>query len=53
MAVLFTGKIGQFFINLLCCLVFWLPGIIHAVYVVMKADADKRHKELLAATRGR
>ena len=30
------GKIAKdFWINILLCILFWLPGIIHALYIVL------------------
>ena len=48
-AVLTTGKIGAFLLNLLLTILVWIPGVIHAVLVTNKYYADKRHKELLKA----
>lgn len=52
-AVLLCGKLIQFVLNLLLCLLFLIPGIIHAILVVNKLYADLRHQELVAAIRGR
>lgn len=49
-AVLTTGKIGAFFLNLVLTILVWIPGVIHAILVTNKYYADKRHKELLKAT---
>lgn len=46
-AVLSCGKIGQFLLNCLLTLFFYIPGVIHAILVVNKYYADKRHKELI------
>lgn len=51
-AVLLCGKPVQFVLSLVLTLCFWLPGAIHAILVVNKLYADRRHRELLAATRG-
>ncbi len=48
-AVLMKGKPIQALLNLLLTLCFWVPGIIHAILVVNKADADKRHREMMRA----
>ncbi|MDZ4784323.1 MAG: YqaE/Pmp3 family membrane protein [Planctomycetia bacterium] len=40
-AVLLCGKPVQFFLNLLLCLLFWAPGMIHAILVVNAHLADK------------
>jgi uncharacterized membrane protein YqaE (UPF0057 family) len=41
-AVLLTGKPVQALLNLLLTLLFWLPGVIHAILVVNEYKADKR-----------
>lgn len=51
LAVLLTGKPIAFVINLLCCLLFWIPGIVHAVWIVTQAETERRHRETLAALR--
>lgn len=48
-AVLLCGKPVQFLLNLLLCLVFWIPGIVHAVLVVNAHLADKRTREIVEA----
>ncbi len=48
-AVLLCGKPLQFLLNLLLCLVFWIPGIVHAVLVVNAHLADKRTREIVEA----
>jgi uncharacterized membrane protein YqaE (UPF0057 family) len=53
LAVLLKGKPVQALLNCLLTLLGWIPGMIHAILVVNKADADKRHRELMRATRGR
>jgi uncharacterized membrane protein YqaE (UPF0057 family) len=45
--VLTTGKIGAFILNLLLTILFWLPGVIHAILITNKYYADMKHKELL------
>ncbi|HEY0030791.1 MAG TPA: YqaE/Pmp3 family membrane protein [Bacteroidia bacterium] len=50
-AVLTTGRIGAFILSLVLTLCFWIPGIIHAILVVNKHYADKRHLELITAMR--
>lgn len=52
LGVLACGKLGQLIINLFFCVIgVWVGGIIHAIYVVNKADQDRRHRELIAAMR--
>lgn len=48
-AVLLKGKPGQAVLNLLLTLCFWFPGVIHALFVVNNAHADKRNKQLIKA----
>jgi uncharacterized membrane protein YqaE (UPF0057 family) len=52
-AVLICGKPIQALINLLLCLLLWVPGVIHALFVAHDYYADQRNKELVAAMRGR
>ena len=51
LAVLLKGKLVQALVNLVLTAFFWVPGVIHAILVINKADADRRHAELLAAAR--
>ncbi|MBT2656629.1 YqaE/Pmp3 family membrane protein [Bacillus sp. ISL-18] len=44
-AVLLVGKPFQAFINLVLCLFFYVPGIIHALFVVNEKKADRRMKK--------
>jgi len=48
-AVLMCGKPFQALLNCVLTLFFYFPGMIHAVLVVNSHNADKRHKEQLAA----
>lgn len=45
-AVLLTGRIGSFFLSLILTLLGYLPGIIHACFVVMDYNNEKRSREL-------
>ncbi|HEX3033021.1 MAG TPA: YqaE/Pmp3 family membrane protein [Bacillota bacterium] len=47
LAVLLVGKPIQALLNLVLSLIFWLPGVIHAILVVNEAKADKRAKNQL------
>lgn len=47
LAVLICGKPVQALINLLLCLLLYIPGIIHAVMVVNEYKADRRAERLL------
>ncbi len=49
--MLLKGKPVQALVNLVLTAFFWVPGVIHAILVINKADADRRHAELLAAAR--
>jgi len=53
LAVLSCGKIGTALINFILTLFLYIPGVIHAILVVNKYYADKRHKELIRALRSR
>jgi uncharacterized membrane protein YqaE (UPF0057 family) len=41
-AVLLSGKPFQAIINFFLTLLFWVPGVIHAILVVNERKADKR-----------
>lgn len=43
-AVLFCGKPIQAIINFILTLIFWVPGVIHAILVVHDKKADRRLK---------
>ena len=46
LAVLLTGRIGSFFVSLLLTLLGWLPGVIHAFFVVNDWKQEKRMHHL-------
>lgn len=48
-AILLKGKPIQACINFLLCLLFWIPGVIHAIMVVNNANNAKRHKQTIKA----
>lgn len=50
-AVLLCGKPVQFVLNILLTLLFWVPGMIHAILVVHSHLADKRTARLEKAIR--
>ncbi len=52
-AVLFTGKPVQAFLNLILTLLFWFPGAIHAILVVKDSKDDKRLKKYIRETRNK
>lgn len=46
-AVLLCGKPIQFLLNILLTLLFWIPGIIHALLVVSNHLSDKRTDKIV------
>ena len=48
-AVLFCGKPVQFLLNLILTLLFWIPGMIHAILVVNGFYADRRTERIIRA----
>lgn len=52
-AVLFCGKPVQTVLNFLLTLCFIVPGVVHALLVVNKYYADRRHAELMSAMMAR
>ncbi len=48
-AVLLCGKPIQAVVNLLLTLLFWIPGVIHAMLVVSSHHADKRTDRVIKA----
>ncbi|MCT4573213.1 YqaE/Pmp3 family membrane protein [Bacillus thuringiensis] len=48
-AVLFCGKPFQAIINFILTLIFWVPGVIHAILVVHDKKADRRLKKQIQA----
>jgi len=51
LAVLLCGKPFQFLFNIILTLLFWIPGMIHAILVVNSYLADKRTEKLERAIR--
>jgi uncharacterized membrane protein YqaE (UPF0057 family) len=49
LAVLLCGKPIQFLLNIVLTLLFWIPGMIHAILVVHSHLADKRTKQIVKA----
>lgn len=45
-AVLLTGRLGSFFLSLILTLLGWLPGVIHAFFVVIDYKNEQRMEEL-------
>ena len=48
-AVLLCGKPFQAILNIFLTLAFWVPGAVHALFVVHSHLADKRNRELVNA----
>ncbi len=51
LAVLLVGKPVQALLNVVLTLLFWIPGVIHALMVVNSAQADKRTNKLIKEMR--
>jgi uncharacterized membrane protein YqaE (UPF0057 family) len=51
LAVVMAGKPGQALLNIVLTLIFWIPGMVHALFVVNNFYADKRTKRLETAIR--
>ena len=49
LAVFLCGKPIQGILNIVLTLLGWIPGVIHALFVVSSHLADKRNKELISA----
>ena len=49
LAVLLCGKPIQFILNIILTLFFWIPGVIHALFVVNSHLADKRTNKIVKA----
>ena len=47
LAVLLVGKPFQAILNLILTLLFYVPGLIHAIFVVHNHYADKRQDRML------
>jgi uncharacterized membrane protein YqaE (UPF0057 family) len=45
-AVLLTGRLGSFFLSLILTLLGWIPGVIHAFFVVTDYKNEKRMEDL-------
>jgi uncharacterized membrane protein YqaE (UPF0057 family) len=52
LAILLCGKPIQFILNIPLTLLFWIPGVLHALLVVHSHLADKRTDRLVRAMRG-
>ena len=51
LAVILTGRMGSFFLSLILTLFGWLPGVIHAFFVVNDYKNEKRFEELKKSSR--
>jgi len=49
LAVFLCGKPIQAILSIFLTLAFWIPGVVHALFVVNSHLADKRNKELVKA----
>ncbi len=49
LAVFLCGKPVQGLLNIVLTLLFWLPGIVHALFVVSSHKADQRTERLIKA----
>ena len=50
-AVLLCGKPAQAVLNLFLTLCFYVPGMIHALFVVSSTEADARNRQVVRAIR--
>jgi uncharacterized membrane protein YqaE (UPF0057 family) len=50
-AILTTGRMGAFVLNIILTLCFWIPGIIHSILVVNDFYEDRRFRRYARATR--
>jgi len=48
-AVFLAGKPIQALLNVVLTLLFWIPGVIHAILVVSSRNADKRTDRVIKA----
>lgn len=48
-AVLLCGKPGQMILNIVLTLLGWIPGAVHALFVVHNHLAEKRNQQLIKA----
>jgi uncharacterized membrane protein YqaE (UPF0057 family) len=46
LAVLLTGRLGSFLLSLVLTLLGWLPGVIHAFFVVSDYKNEKRLRQI-------
>jgi uncharacterized membrane protein YqaE (UPF0057 family) len=48
-AVLMCGRPLAFLVNLILCLCFWVPGVIHAFYIVNQHLQEKQTQQIVEA----
>ena len=46
LAVILTGRIGSFLLSLVLTLCGWLPGVIHAFFVVSDYKSEQRLRKI-------
>jgi uncharacterized membrane protein YqaE (UPF0057 family) len=51
LAVLLTGRLGSFLLSLLLTCLGWLPGVIHAFFVVSDYKNEQRLKKIATELR--
>lgn len=51
LAVLLCGKFGQFILNCILCCFLWVPGVLHALFVVADSRAEARTDRIVKALR--
>ena len=51
LAVLLCGKPFQAILTLVLSLCFWIPGVVHALFVVNSHLADMRAEKMIAAVK--
>ena len=51
LAVLLCGKPVQAILNLLLTMCFWIPGVVHALFVVNNDLADERAERMIKAVK--
>jgi uncharacterized membrane protein YqaE (UPF0057 family) len=52
LAVLLAGKPFQAILNVILTIALWVPGVIHALFVVHNHYEDQRYDRLIKAMRG-
>ena len=49
LAVFLEGKPFQAMLNLFLTLCMWIPGMIHALFIVSSAEGERRNQKLIQA----